>query len=149
MCNVFAVAKKLCEARNWNVSNLELQKMLYISQVLHLGMFNHHLFRGGFEAWDYGPVIPEVYHRFKIFGNNSIQEWSFPKIDEECTKDEVDFITAVSNLLSELKAFQLVALTHRKGSAWESVYVPGAHDISIPEDKMKQEYNDIWKKRDA
>lgn len=26
MCNVFTVAKKLCEARNWNVSNLELQK---------------------------------------------------------------------------------------------------------------------------
>ncbi len=147
MCNVFAVAKKLCEAREWNVSNLELQKMLYIAQVLHLGIFSHHLFRGTFEAWDYGPVVPDVYHRFKIFGNKPIQKWSFPEINEECSKEEIDFITEVSKLLSELKPFQLVNLTHRKGSAWESVYVPGAKNTYISEDSMKQEYLNVWKKQ--
>ena len=147
MCNVFAVAKKLCEAREWNVSNLELQKMLYIAQVLHLGIFDHHLFRGTFEAWDYGPVFPDVYHKFKIFGNKPIQKWAFPEIKEECSEEEVRFINEVSKLLSELRPFQLVSLTHRKGSAWENVYIPGAKNIYISEDSMKQEYLNVWKKQ--
>lgn len=147
MCNVFAVAQKLCEARDWNISNLELQKMLYIAQVLHLGIFGKHLFRGNFEAWDYGPVIPDVYHKFKIFGNKSIQKWAFPEIKEECSAEENSFISAVAKLLSELKPFQLVGLTHRKDTAWEKVYVPGAKDIYISEDDMKQEYLRVWKKK--
>ncbi len=148
MCNVFAVAKKLCEARDWKISNLELQKMLYISQVLHIGIFGHHLFRGDFEAWDYGPVVPEVYRRFKIFGNKSVQEWAFPEINEECSDEENGFIAEVSKLLSDLKPFQLVNLTHRKGTAWEKVYVPGAKNTYISEDDMKKEYADVWQKKE-
>lgn len=148
MCNVFTVAKKLCEARNWKVSNLELQKMLYISQVLHLGIYDHHLFRGDFQAWDYGPVVPDIYHRFKMFGNKPVQAWAFPAIEEECSDEENGFIDAVSKLLSDLKPFQLVNLTHRKGTAWENVYVPGAKNTYISEDAMKQEYSDVWKKKE-
>ncbi len=145
MCNVFAVAKSLCKARNWQVSNLELQKMLYIAQVLHLGIYKHHLFRGNFEAWDYGPVIPDIYHRFKMFGNKPVEEWAFPKITGECSEEETQFVESVSNLLSELKAYQLVNLTHRDGSAWAKVYVPGAKNLYISEAAMQKEYEDIWK----
>lgn len=66
---------------------------------------------------------------------------------ERCSEEENSFISAVSELLSNLKPFQLVNLTHRKGTAWESVYVPGAKNIYISEDAMKQEYSDIWKKK--
>ena len=147
MCNVFAVAKELCKARNWQVSNLELQKMLYIAQVLHLGIYGHHLFRGTFEAWDYGPVIPDVYHKFKIFGNKPVEEWAFPKISEKCDEDETKFIEFTSKALSELKAYQLVDLTHRKGTAWEKSYIPSAKNTYISEEDMKKEYEDIWKKK--
>ena len=54
MCNVFEVAKKICEAGNWEITNLQLQKMLYIAQVFHLGQYKHHLFRAKFEAWATG-----------------------------------------------------------------------------------------------
>ena len=67
---------------------------------------------------------------------------------ERCSEEENSFISAVSELLSNLKPFQLVNLTHRKGTAWESVYVPGAKNIYISEDAMKQEYSDIWKKKE-
>ena len=48
MCNVFEVAKKICEAGNWEITNLQLQKMLYIAQVFYIGKHNHHLFRAKF-----------------------------------------------------------------------------------------------------
>lgn len=97
MCNVFEVAKKICEAGNWEITNLQLQKMLYIAQVFHLGQYKHHLFRAKFEAWDYGPVAPMVYHEFKIFGNKPIEKWAFPQIKEECSKEENEFIEKTQN----------------------------------------------------
>ena len=144
MCNVFAVAKKLCETRNWQVSNLTLQKMLYIAQVIYLGTNGSHLFKAEFEAWDYGPVVPEVYRRFKIFGDKYIQKWAFPNIERNCTEKEDRFISSIAYILSELKPYQLVNLTHRQGTAWEKKYIPGAKNIIIPEDLMKAEYKDVW-----
>lgn len=29
-------------------------------------------FKEEIEAWDFGPVVPEVYHEFKIFGSSDI-----------------------------------------------------------------------------
>ena len=52
MCNVFEVARDICEAGNWEVTNLQLQKMLYIAQVLYIESNNdhHHLFIANFES---------------------------------------------------------------------------------------------------
>ena len=71
-----------------------------------------------------------------------------PLSDVRWEKKRDTFISAVSKLLSDLKPFQLVNLTHRKGTAWESVYVPGAKNIYISEDAMQQEYSDVWKKKE-
>ena len=120
MCNVFEVAKKICEAGHWEVTNLQLQKMLYIAQVLYIGQSdtNHHLFRANFEAWDYGPVAPMVYHQFKIFGNKPIQAWAFPSTENDCSNEENTFIDVIAKLLVQMKPSRLVSLTHRVGTGW-------------------------------
>lgn len=146
MCNVFEVAKKLCEASDWNITNLQLQKMLYISQVLYLGLTNHHLFRGEFQAWDYGPVAPKVYHQFKIFGDKPIEAWAFPPVSEICNQNETLFIDMVAKELVSMSASKLVGLTHRPGTGWYKNYTPGARGREISEDDMKQEYKEVWLK---
>ena len=147
MYNVFSVAKILCKAGGWQLSNLQLQKILYILQVLHLGINSKPLFQAKFEAWNYGPVVPEVYHRFKLFGNKPVQEWAFPRIDENIPQTDLSFIAEASSALSKLPPFKLVALTHRKGTAWEQNYEPGIWDICIPESDMRQEFFDVWEKK--
>lgn len=144
MCNVFEVAKKLCEAGDWKITNLQLQKMLYIAQVIYLGQTGHHLFRGGFQAWDYGPVEPDVYHKFKFFGDKPLEEWAFPDVEETCNKDELSFIASIAKQLGQMKPSKLVGLTHRYGTGWYKNYQSGAKDTYISEDDMQEEYQGVW-----
>src|SRR6516164_9635188 len=51
---------------------LQLQKLVYIAHGWHLGLLNRPLFAQRVEAWPYGPVIEDVYHAFKRFGQNGI-----------------------------------------------------------------------------
>ena len=150
MCSVFEVSKKICEARGWSVSNLELQKLLYIAQVLYLGTHNGaSLFKANFEAWDYGPVIPEVYHSFKMFGDKPIQSWAFPSYKRECDKEKRNFVEKVAISLSTLKPSQLVSITHREGSAWFNDYRPGVKGIIISQSDMLNEFEKIWTRKNA
>lgn len=148
MCNVFEVAYKICEAGNWEVSNLQLQKMLYIAQVLYMGQNpqHRHLFRDKFEAWDYGPVSPAVYHKFKMFGSRPIQRWAFPVFNESCSHDENNFIESISKSLINIAPSNLVGLTHRPGTGWEKRYIPGAKGVTISEQDMQEEYEKVWLK---
>jgi uncharacterized phage-associated protein len=44
---------------------LRLQKLLYYAQGWSLGALGQPLFADRIEAWTYGPVVPDVYRRFK------------------------------------------------------------------------------------
>jgi|GEM_PF-6636616 len=55
--HALSAARAICELRDWEVSNLELQKILYIAHMVYLGETDSHpLIKENFEAWDYGPV---------------------------------------------------------------------------------------------
>lgn len=56
--NVAAEFAKFAKLSGWARSNLELQKLYYLSQLLHLGEKKAPLFYERLEAWGYGPVCP-------------------------------------------------------------------------------------------
>src|SRR5260221_3271487 len=49
------------------ISNLKLQKLVYYAQAWHLGIKGAPLFQEDFQAWVHGPVIPELYQKYKSF----------------------------------------------------------------------------------
>ena len=53
---------------NWTLTNLELQRMLYISNMLYLGKYNKPLVKGSFQARIYGPVHVQLYERVRQYG---------------------------------------------------------------------------------
>ncbi len=61
---------KICEG----ITNLRLQKLLYFAQAYYLGALGRKLFSDEIEAWAYGPVVPEIYHRYKEYANTPIAE---------------------------------------------------------------------------
>lgn len=71
----------------WFINNvkpdpLKLQKLLYFSQGISFCMFDEKLFDDDFEAWVHGPVIPKIYHQYKMFGYNPIDiQFELPQID--------------------------------------------------------------------
>lgn len=47
------------------ISNLKLQKLLYYSQGFHLAVFGQPLFSEDLLAWQHGPVVERIYHKYK------------------------------------------------------------------------------------
>lgn len=54
------------------ITNLKLQKILYFAQAYFVAKVGKTLFKEKIEAWEYGPVVPVVYHEYKKNGNRPI-----------------------------------------------------------------------------
>ena len=67
-----AAAEFICERSGWAITQLSLQKILYIAHMVHMGRGHGPLVPGHFEAWDYGPVHPVLYQKVKGFGAKPI-----------------------------------------------------------------------------
>ena len=56
------------------LTNLKLNKLMYISLGYSLSILKYDLFRDNVEAWTFGPVIPTIYHNFKSQKNHIIKD---------------------------------------------------------------------------
>jgi uncharacterized phage-associated protein len=138
-----SAARTMCEASNWSLSNLELQKLLYLAELTYVGRSDgaKSLVNENFQAWDYGPVLPSVYHRVKAFGSKRIPNVFL--IAEPYSDDKKSVIEEVANTFSDWNASELVALTHRDGGAWAKHYLPGIRGIVIPRNDIVTEYTEL------
>lgn len=93
------------------ISPMKLQKLLYYAQGFALAILGRPLFQEDFEAWQYGPVIPSVYHRYKELGNKAI-----PKVDLESfdhyTQEEKRLLNDVYTAFGQYSAWALSDMTH-------------------------------------
>ncbi len=136
----FSAAKLICEQGSWRVTNLVLQKVLYINQMLFMGKNNgERLVDASFEAWDYGPVEPNLYRKVCLFGNKPIQDIFFVATPP-VTSPEFIAIQEGCRFLLNRKPGELVALTHWEQGAWARNYVAGHKGTPIPDDHIIAEY---------
>ncbi|MBS0206630.1 MAG: SocA family protein [Planctomycetes bacterium] len=99
-----------------NLTNLKIQKLLYYAQGVHLALTDSPLFNEQIEAWQHGPVVPEVYHQFKTHGSNAVTldvEIDFSKFTDE-TREILD---EVYNVYGQFSAWKLRNMTHEE-SPW-------------------------------
>ena len=54
------------------LTNMKVQKLTYIAYGYWLGFTNYQLFQEAVEAWQYGPVIRELYYQLAHYGANFI-----------------------------------------------------------------------------
>ena len=135
---VLQAAKFMADRSGWTLSNLELQKILYIAQMFHLGRHGTSLVGGNFEAWDLGPVHPVLYHEVKRFGADPVTEINCPGGIEEGTEKEL--LKEAVDELSKRTGGQLVSITHWEEGAWAKNYIPGARGRIIPTEDIIDEY---------
>lgn len=136
--SALTAARHMCERSDWSLTNLKLQKMLYLAQMMHLGSTGERLLNGSFEAWDYGPVLPSVYSEVKAFGGGAIRYmFGGGTVSDD---ERAEFLADAYAQLSQRTAGQLVNITHWSGGAWAKNYRPGAKGIVIPDADIIQEY---------
>lgn len=127
-----------------NCSPLKLQKLLYLSYKDYLNKSKKKLFKEDLKAWEYGPVVQEVYAAYKHFGRGSIKLSKSYKDEQNITdgkelsvpkslitarfiaiKDGIEMISSIDKVIAahgNKTAKELVDITHEKGSPWEIVY---------------------------
>ena len=98
------------------ISNLKLQKLIYYAQGFYSAIFDKPLFSEEIAAWTHGPVVPELYHQYKLYASNQI-----PPIDNfdisTLTKEEFELIEEVYDVFGQYSAWKLRNMTHEE-SPW-------------------------------
>ena len=123
---------------NSSIDNLKLNKLCYYAQGWSLAKFDRPLFNDTIEAWEYGPVIPSVYHTYKVCGNNPISEPSEVFDEAQLDSDELSLLIDVYLTYGKYASWELASMTHEQGAPWHEVFIRGANR-SIPL-KSIQEY---------
>ena len=137
-----AAAKRLCVRSGWRLSNLEVQKLLYIAHMLHLGRTGEPLIDGHFEAWDYGPVEPRLYHELKMFGADPVFNVFAGVRDLPDDSPEAMSLDQTQRMLADATPGRLVAITHRDDGAWARHYDSARRRVVIPNRDIAAEYLD-------
>ncbi len=136
----FMAAKTVASLCHFDVTNLKLQKLLYLAHMMYLGTYHKRLIDGHFEAWNLGPVEPDIYHLLKAYGNSKIHDVfgndGFPK-----GSSEYRTIKSVIDQLGNASASLLVQITHQDFGAWAENFDPRIRGIKIPDADILGEYN--------
>jgi len=134
--NVIQVANWLIEKSNNTdngdlMTNLKLQKLLYYLQGYYLAVFDKPLFDDEIEAWQYGPVVPDVYYEFNAFGKNALQPTDSGTA--QFTNEEEELLNEVFEVYNEFSAVGLMHRTHNEPT-WKNV--PTAKGSIITKERM-------------
>lgn len=140
--SIMQVARTLGQLSGWSLSNLEMQKIGFIAEMLHLGRTGAPLINEQWQAWDYGPVQPDLYHQAKVFGADPVKDIFFSTFLQSGSSHEKAVIDAYT-AMKDLRPGQMVNITHQKNGAWATHYVPGKKGRVIPKAAIAAEYGTL------
>lgn len=140
------------------VSHLKLQKLLYYCYADYLIKTKRQLFIDPIVAFKYGPVVEDVFHKYRYKGSSSIDykedEVFFIHAFTTAAKPSFvriissnDGIEAAKSIIETLKKYikcsasDLVEKTHKHGGPWSRVYSLGSN--SIITDEIIKKYHHI------
>ena len=143
--------------KDYGISNLKLQKVLYFIQAYFLTNTPDGIpcFFERIEAWDFGPVVPEAYREYKQYGSSNIPVMiSFIDFDDDdiwnserkmydsdvISVIDKQLINAVIDKFADYSATDLVTLTHKQ-APWKEAYVPHKNN-EITIEAIKKYFNE-------
>ena len=102
-----------CMKKEYKITNLRLQKILYYVQGYFLKSYDQSAFSEEIVAWPYGPVVPEAYYNYCQFGRNDLClfqniEYDFSSIP----KEEKKYINTIVDSCHNISVTELVNKTH-------------------------------------
>jgi uncharacterized phage-associated protein len=113
------------------ITNLALNKIIYFLHAWYLAETGRPLVDAKIEAWDYGPVIREVYSEFKSNKSkiikNRAMKFDVDKLERVIVSEQIkcdDYDSLVENIKKyiHIPASKLVNLSHIKCGPWDIVY---------------------------
>ena len=119
-----------------DVTQLKLQKLLYLVQANYLAATGRRLFAEPVEAFDHGPVVYSVFKRYQRYRRQVIAPDSTDWEPKLLPRDARAFIDAVWDRYRGWTASALWQLTHEQ-DPWAESYAKDAFRKQIPDEAMR------------
>lgn len=121
-----------CDLQDGSMDNLKVNKMVYYAQAWSIAKNKRLLFDEDIQAWDYGPVIPSVYHAYKSCGKNSIAEPQEHFDESRLSAEDLELLIDVYQTYGKYTGRALIDMTHSPDEPWKHVYRYGQNNpISV------------------
>lgn len=137
MPKAIVFAKYICDQGITSV--IAINKLLYLS----FGFFGFYqgkfLFEDRIEAWDFGPVLPELWYSLKS------SRKTFAKIDAVLDKEEQSTLDEVIRIYGKKAPYLLDELTEKENTPWSDVYQRGKRGVEIDKQLIIDHYNKLLK----
>ncbi len=93
------------------LTNLKIQKLLYYAEGFSLAISKTSLFEEKIMAWNYGPVVVEVYNEYKQYNSNPVLQ-SSDFDNEKYDSATKDLLNEVYDVYGRFSPSALVDMTH-------------------------------------
>ena len=98
------------------VTNLRLQKLLYFVQLESYKVYGKRLFNNDIAAWQFGPVVPDVYYKYSVYaGMPILLNYDNFNLCNEITS----IVDDVIDQKKDIPIWKLVECTHKAGGPWD------------------------------
>ena len=137
---------------------MKLQKLVYYAHGWHLAIEDAPLTQQHFEAWQFGPVIPDLYRELKVYGAGPVTDYAtefnaitqrrvaprIPVEDKQSASEAARiFIRDVWSVYGGYSAIKLSNATHRQGTPWATWYNPNKNHVVIPNEDIKAYFESL------
>lgn len=148
------VARRFLELANEeqiSVTHMKLQKLVFFGQLVALKCYNGvPLHDNETLAWDYGPVVRELYDLIHRFGSNCITLRDQTGNEVFAGTQNIDdpeaayVIQATWDKFKSWTAYRLSMLTHCPNSPWSVCYSRSRSSVIPNELMIKNGFGDSW-----
>lgn len=132
------------------LTQMQVLKLVYIAHGWNLALLGRPLIDERVEAWQYGPVIRELYNGMRQFGGRAVTGL-LPLTPGDRAEDldpqQVHLVNEVYRLYGHMNGIKLSQITHARNTPWEQTYSPGAFGTEIPMDLITDHYQRLHNER--
>jgi uncharacterized phage-associated protein len=144
---------KKAKEENIPLDPMKLQKLLYFAYGWHYANYDKPLFSDQINAWQWGPVVEDIYHAFKKYGKRNITELksdldiktlqtTIPIVPESDTATD-QFLRNFWDTYKNYTGPQLSGASHANGSPWKAAYDPNKFFNPINSEKIRDYFKDL------
>lgn len=122
---------------------MQLIKLVYIAHGYMLGVYGRPLLNESVEAWQYGPVIPSVYHSVKEYKSSPVSYVPGAYQGYQFDPQERQILDYVAQVYGRHNGVILSSATHQPGTPWHQTWSMFGKNAIVSNDLIEAYYTGI------
>lgn len=122
---------------------MQVLKLAYLCHGWMLGIHHRPLIKESVGAWQYGPVIPELYAAIKTYRSSPVKYPISKSGYNSFEPEETDIMDQVVDIYSQYSGIQLSRLTHAPGTPWHQTWHNNDCHSTISNDLIQEHFTEL------